>query len=87
MFVLLHVFGFIGLLLDAHLSQGLLHQVVPVGQLLCPLSLEVGRDGNLDLVRRDLHVPQHVVNEGELYEVQVDQLMLRTLLFKITRTK
>ena len=76
MFVLLHVFSFIRLFLDAHLSQGLLHQVVPVRQFFCPLSLEVGRDRNLDLVRRDLHVAQHVVNEGELDEVQVDQLML-----------
>ena len=77
--ILLHVFSFIRLFLDAHLSQGLLHQVVPVCQFLSPLSLEVCRNWNLDLVRRDLHVSQHVVNEGELDVVQVVQFMLEML--------
>ena len=54
--LLLHEACLVHLLLHAHLGLGLPHEVVPVGELLLAVPLEVGGDGDLNLVWRHLHV-------------------------------
>ena len=53
-FLLVHESALVHLLLDPHLGEGLLHDVVPVGQLLSSVSLEICWDRNLNLVRSHL---------------------------------
>ena len=67
--LLIHHSYFVRPLLGPHFSQCLSQQVVPVGYFLCTVSLEVGRDGDIYLIRGDFHLGQHIVNKRKFNKI------------------